>query len=147
MLSILNSLAEYFHMINGLLLTSENPEVIEQRTLYIIFNGKTPGLYIPFEELVMQKQEIKLRGGSLSFKKYISIDETLTQARKRIGVNYYIEPAAKDYIQKYKRITNKKTAAALSSINIKIEEESSKKPIYKECLVKGVDPLDGSYID
>ena len=38
MLSILNSLAEYFHMINELLPTSENPEVIEpnQYMLYMM---------------------------------------------------------------------------------------------------------------
>ena len=37
------------------------------------------------------------------WKKYEDIDKILTQARKRCGMNYYIGPAAKEYIQKHKK--------------------------------------------
>lgn len=77
--------------------------------------------------------------------KYPNIDEALGKVRKIIGINYYIEPAAQEYIQIFKRI-NKNIPATSSSKNIK-EEGSSKYSTYKECLVKGVDPIDGSYID
>ena len=59
----------------------------------------------------------------MSWKKYANIDEALNQARKILGVNYYIEPAANDYIQKFKRAKNKKmTTAAHCEI---IKEEGS----------------------
>jgi hypothetical protein len=65
-----------------------------------------------------------------------------------IGINYYIEPEAKEYINKQK-MAQTKIAWKQIPINKTIEEgqNSSKKPTYKECLVKGVDPLDGEYID
>lgn len=34
--------------------------------------------------------------------KYNKIDETLNKARLMLGVNYYMEPAAKEYIQNFK---------------------------------------------
>jgi hypothetical protein len=42
-------------------------------------------------------------------KKYTDIDQVLSYARSILGVNYFIEPAAKDYIQKYKRAKDVKT--------------------------------------
>jgi len=39
----------------------------------------------------------------VSWKKYLDIDQALSYARTILGVNYYLEPAAKDYIQKYKK--------------------------------------------
>jgi len=49
---------------------------------------------------------LKLKGtnqGELMWKKYEDIDKILTQARKRCGMNYYIGPAAKEYIQNHKK--------------------------------------------
>ena len=76
----------------------------------------------------------------------MNIEEALAQARKILGINYFMEPAAKEYIQKFKRAKNKKASGTSSSMIIK-KEEILDKPTYKECLMKGVDPLDGSYID
>ena len=146
MLSILNSLAEYFHMINELLPTADVPEKVEQENLYLIFNGKKPGLYTSFEQLAMQKLDAEMKGGSLTWKKFTNIDEALSKTRMALGVNYYIEPTAKEYIQNFKKAHVKKNPVAPVVSKIK-EEGTSKKPTYKEYLVKGVDPLDGSYID
>jgi hypothetical protein len=41
---------------------------------------------------------------------------------------------------------NKKVSSSSSVLDIK-KEEVLNKPTYKECLMKGVDPLDGEYID
>jgi hypothetical protein len=41
---------------------------------------------------------------------------------------------------------NKKVSASSSILDIK-KEEVLNKPIYKECLMKGMNPLDGEYID
>ncbi|BAT13078.1 Os11g0201175 [Oryza sativa Japonica Group] len=81
-----------------------------------------------------------------SWKKHMDIDEVLSQARKILGINYYLEPAAKEYIQKCKRANNNKALETSYYANIKVEG-SSKNPTYKECLSKGVDSLDGEYID
>ena len=63
-----------------------------------------------------------------------------------MGLNYYIEPAAKEYIQKQKRAHNKHSPTRTPIINIPGEGTSSNKS-YKECITKGLDPLDGEYID
>jgi hypothetical protein len=63
-----------------------------------------------------------------------------------MGVNYYMEPAAKEYIHKYRMLINKKVSASSSILDIE-KEEVLNKPTYKECLMKGVDPLDGEYIE
>lgn len=145
MLSILNSLAEYFNKMNTILPISEDFEAPQQRPIYVLYEGKNPGIYITFELLIAEKIEAKYNGG-ISWKKYISVTEALNQARKILGVNYYIEPAAKEYIQKQKRAYNKHIPTGTPIIDIKDEGTSSKKS-YKECLTKGVDPLDGEYID
>jgi hypothetical protein len=44
----------------------------------------------------------------------------LAQARRILGVNYYIEPAAKEYIQKYRMSKNKKVSASSSILDIYI---------------------------
>ncbi|WVZ51845.1 hypothetical protein U9M48_002950 [Paspalum notatum var. saurae] len=108
---------------------TEKHEYIERRSLYVIFEGKMPGLYISFEEVVAQKKDGKLDGG-ISWKKYGDIDEAMNQARKILGTNYYMEPAAKEYIQKYRKA-----------------KDMPKKDTYKDCLTKGVDPMDGQYIE
>jgi len=94
----------------------------------------------------MQILDAEMKGGSLTWKKFTNIDEALSKTRMALGVNYYIEPAAKEYIQNFKKAHVKKNPVAPAVSKIK-EEGTSKKPTYKECLVKGVDPLDGSYID
>jgi len=141
MLSILNSLAEYFHTINSKMPPTEEHEYIERRSLYVIFEGKMPGLYISFEEVVVQKKDGKLDGG-ISWKKYGDIDEAMIQARKILGTNYYMEPAAKEYIQKYRKAKGIKIPETSSGI-----KDMAKKDTYKDCLTKGVDPMDGQYIE
>ena len=144
-LSILNSLAEYFNDMNTMMPIQENIEAPEQRPLYVIFEGKNPGIYVTYEKLVAQKVEARYTGG-ISFKKYINIDEALAQARRILGINYYIEPEAKEYMQLFRRASKKNIQAPIQTINIKEEGMSSKKT-YKECLIRGVDPLDSEYID
>lgn len=60
MLSILKNLAECFHMMNELLPITDNPEVLEQKLLYVVFKGKLPWIYISFEEIVAPKIDAKL---------------------------------------------------------------------------------------
>jgi hypothetical protein len=145
MLSILNSLAEYFHMTNEALTKYDDRDSIEQKPIYVIFEGSKLGVYISFEEIIGHKVGSKYTRG-ISWKKYINIDETLAQTRRILRVNYYMEPTAKEYIQKFRMSKNKKVSASSSILDIK-EEEVLNKPTYKECLMKGVDPLDGEYID
>jgi hypothetical protein len=57
-----------------------------------------------------------------------------------------VEPVAKEYIQKFRMTKNKKVSASSSILDIK-KEGTLNKPTYKECLMKGVDPLDSEYID
>ena len=52
MLAILNRLAEYFHMINGKIQPKEPSGNIEKRSIYVIYRGKTPGIYVTFEEVI-----------------------------------------------------------------------------------------------
>ena len=70
-----------------------------------------------------------------------------------IGENYYIDPNAKEYIQKRSGIDKNIPGAAIptkgeasSSNNIK-KEESPKYLTYQECLLMGIDPLESEYID
>ena len=144
-LAILNSLSEYFHMINGMLPSSEYPENIQSKPLYVIFNGKRPGIYTSFEEIVILKKDMERRKGSPSFAKYMDVDEALAKARMAIGPNYYIEPAAKDYIQNYRLVQkNKKNSKKPIStklkepVGFKVKEEgnTSMKMIYKEMFNK-----------
>nr|CAE02744.2 OSJNBa0006B20.7 [Oryza sativa Japonica Group]CAH67571.1 H0315A08.1 [Oryza sativa] len=79
---------------------SRLPEL--QKPIYVVFDGKLPGVYISLEEIVAQKIDAKLMGG-ISWKKDKDIDEALSQARKILGINYYLEPAANEYIQKCKK--------------------------------------------
>jgi hypothetical protein len=61
-----------------------------------------------------------------------------------LGVNYFIEPAVKDYIQKYKRAKDVKIN--LSGINIR-EEESSKIPTYKDVVKRETELLNDELIE
>ena len=49
--------------------------------------------------------------------KYQDIDQTLSYARNILGINYFLEPVAKEYIQKYRKASDVKTN--LARINIK----------------------------
>ena len=97
MLAILNSLAEYFHMINGKIQPKELSGNMEKKAIYVICRGKTPGIYISFKEVIAQQIE-KEKDGGVSWKKYLDIDQALSYARSTLGVNYFLELAAKDYI-------------------------------------------------
>jgi hypothetical protein len=107
MLSILHSLAEYFHMTNEVLPKYDGHDSIEQKFIYVIFEGSKSGVYISFKEIIGQKVGTKYTGG-ISWKKYINIGEALAQSQRILRVNYYMEPAGKEYIQKYKISKNKK---------------------------------------
>jgi hypothetical protein len=63
MLSILNSLAEYFYMTNEALPKYDGHNSIEQKSIYIIFEGSKPEVYISFEEIIGHKIGIKYTGG------------------------------------------------------------------------------------
>uniref|UniRef100_K3ZNP7 Uncharacterized protein n=1 Tax=Setaria italica TaxID=4555 RepID=K3ZNP7_SETIT len=132
MLAILNSLAEYFHTINGLIQPKETPENIEKRPIYVIYKGKALGIYVSYEHVIAQKIE-KDKDGGILWKKYTDIDQALSYARNILGANYFLEPAAKEYIQKYKKI--------------KGEDGPSGIPTYKEVLKKETDSLNEEYIE
>nr|TKW38992.1 hypothetical protein SEVIR_1G150200v2 [Setaria viridis] len=133
MLAILNSLAEYFHTINGLIQPKEIPENMEKRAIYAIYKGK----------VIAQKIE-KDKDGGILWRKYTNIDQALSYARNIFGVNYFLEPAAKEYIQKYKKIREIKSSSP--GINIK-EDGPSRIPIYKEVLNKETDSSNEEYIE
>jgi hypothetical protein len=59
MLSILNSLTEYFHMMNEALPKYDGHDSIEQTPIYVIFEGSKPGAYMSFEEIIGQKVATK----------------------------------------------------------------------------------------
>jgi len=160
MLSILNSLAEYFNKMNQVLPKStkiEIPkkfEVQKDEALYILFDGNKPGIYMTWEDVMIEKIDARKKGEDVTFKKYDNINEALMWARKIIGENYYIDPKAKEYIQRRRTNDNisnpltPKAAKAEPSGSKNIQEECPPKyHTYKECLLKGIDPLDSEYID
>jgi hypothetical protein len=63
MLAILNSLAEYFHMINEKIQPKEPSENIEKKQIYVIYRGKTPKIYVTFESIIAQQVERENDGG------------------------------------------------------------------------------------
>jgi hypothetical protein len=62
MLLILNSLAKYFHMTNEALPKYDDHDSIEQKPIYVIFEGSKLGVYISFEEIIGQKIGSKYTG-------------------------------------------------------------------------------------
>jgi hypothetical protein len=62
-LSILNSLAKYFHMTNEALPKYDGHDSIEQRPIYVIFEGSKPGVYISLEEIIGRKVGTNYTGG------------------------------------------------------------------------------------
>lgn len=134
MLAILNSLAEYFHMLNGKIKTGESSEYIEKKPLYIIYQGVKPGIFLNYENIISQKMERENDGG-IQWRKYSDINEALSYARNMLGINYFIEPAAKEYIQKYRKANDMKPN--MPGINIH-EAGSSKVPTYKDVAKKEI---------
>jgi hypothetical protein len=63
MLSILNSLAKYFHISNEALPKYDDHDSVEQKLIYVIFEGSKPGVYILFEEIIGQKVGAKYTRG------------------------------------------------------------------------------------
>jgi hypothetical protein len=64
MLSILNSLAEYFHMTNEELpVNDDDHDSVEQKPIYVIFEGNKIEVYISYEEVIGQKIGAKYTGG------------------------------------------------------------------------------------
>ena len=74
--------------------------------------------------------------------KYLDIDQALSYARNILGINYFLEPAAKEYIQKYRKANDVK--ANLTGINIR-EDGPSKIPTYKDAVKK--EALNEEYIE
>ena len=144
--SVLNSLAEYFNEINKILPKSAEIEARTMMPLYVLFDGKKPGIYVTFDEILIEKVKARKMKEDITFRKYLDINEALDRARSGIGENYYIEPAAKEYIESNTIASAIKKGEASGSKKPK-EEELLKYGSYKQCLVKGVDPLDGEYID
>jgi len=132
MLAILNSLAEYFHMINGKIQPKDLSSNIEKKPIYVIYRGKTPGIYVTFEEVIAQQIE-REKDGRISWKKYLDIDQALSYARNILGINYFLEPAAKEYIQKYRKANEVKIN--LPWINIR-EDGPSRILTYKDAVKK-----------
>ena len=143
MLAILNSLAEYFHMINGKIQPKEPSSNMEKKAIYVIYRGKTPGIYVSYEAVIAQQIE-KEKDGGVSWKKYLDIDQAISYERTILGVKYYLEPAAKDYIQKYKNANEIKPIWAGPNIR---EEGSSRPHTYKEAVKKDIDPLNEEYVN
>lgn len=144
-LSILNCLSEYFNHINTFIYTQDKVQMEPHKILYVLYQGKVPGIYLSFEEIIAQKMEEKHQGDTL-WMKHTSIDKALASARKLIGFNYYIEPAAKEYMQKYNKTIPDQAPPDTKKAKVK-EEPSSSQTTYKQVLEKGIDPLDGEYID
>lgn len=101
MLSILNSLAEYFNMLNkGKMVnkgqtSAEKMEYPEHKTLYVLFEGNKPGIYISYEEIAIEKQIAKNKGDSINWKSYANVDEALEIAKTVRGPKNHIQPSAK----------------------------------------------------
>jgi hypothetical protein len=62
MLAILNSLAEYFHMINRKIQPKEPSGNIEKKPIYVIYRGKIQGIYVTFESIIAQQVERENNG-------------------------------------------------------------------------------------
>ena len=76
--------------------------------------------------------------------KYLDIDQALSYARTILGVNYFLGPATKDYIQKYKKANEIKPIWAGPNIR---EDEPSRPHTYKEAEKKDIDPLNEEYVN
>lgn len=100
------------------------------RNIYNIWRSHTQG------------KERELEGG-MSWRKYTYIDKSLSYARRVLGVNYFLEPATKEYIQKYKKTQDVKTILPGLYAG---EEGPSWIPTYQEVLKNGENPLNKEYI-
>jgi len=130
-------------MINEKIEPKESSANIEKRPIYVIYRGKTPGIYVTFESIIAQQVERENDGG-VSWKKYSDIDQALSYARSILGINYFIEPAAKDYIQKYKRAKDVKIN--LPGVNIR-EEAPSRVSTYKDVVKRDTESLNEEVLE
>ena len=119
-------------MINGKIQPKEPFGNIEKKTHICYIQGTAPGIYISFEEVIAQQIE-KEKDGGVSWKKYLDIDQALSYARSILGVNYFLELAAKNYIQKYRKANEIKPIWAGPNIR---EDGPSRPYTYKEALKK-----------
>ena len=67
MLSILNSLSEYFNELNKKL--PKKVEMPKGEILYIIFDGNKPGIYLEWENIMIQKLDAKREGKDFNIQK------------------------------------------------------------------------------
>ena len=80
----------------------------------------------------------------MSWKKYLDIDQALSYARNILGVNYFLEPAAKDYIQKYRKAKDAKIN--LPGANIR-EEGPSRVSTYKDAVKRDTESLNEEVLE
>ena len=75
-------------MVNGKIQPKDPPTSKEQKPIYVIYRGKTPGIFVSFEEVIAQQIK-KEKDGGVSWKKYLDIDQSLSYARNILGINYF----------------------------------------------------------
>ena len=80
----------------------------------------------------------------MSWKKYLDIDQALSYTRSILGVNYFLEPAAKDYIQKYRKANEMKPIWAGPNIR---EDRPSRLHTYKEAVKNEIYTLNEEYVN
>ena len=73
-----------------------------------------------------------------------NIDQALSYARSILRVNYFLEPATKDYIQKYRK--TKEIKPIWTEPNVR-EEGPCRLHTYKEVVKKEIDPSNEEYIN
>ncbi|WVZ88586.1 hypothetical protein U9M48_035089 [Paspalum notatum var. saurae] len=135
-LSKLNSLLEYFNTINiaktkSSSIISSPQELLEQKILYIIYDGPQPGLYISFEEIIMQNAKRSLR-----------------KVKKTFRNRFYIDPLVKTYIQNYKgKKASKLIYPKVATPQPIKAKKSSLKPSYKQLLQTNTEPIDKEYLE
>ena len=75
-------------MVNGKIQPKDPPTNKEKKPIYFIYRGKTPGIFVSFEEVIAQQIK-KEKDGGVSWKKYLDIDQSLSYARNILGINYF----------------------------------------------------------
>ena len=60
----------------------------KKKALYVLFDGTNPGIYMTFEEIIKENLEARKKKEDMTWKKYMDINEALSQARSIIGKNY-----------------------------------------------------------
>ncbi|WVZ63147.1 hypothetical protein U9M48_012805 [Paspalum notatum var. saurae] len=99
MLSILNSLAEYFHTMNSKMPPTKEREYIEKRLLYVIFEGKMPDGRLD---------------GEISWKKYGDIDKAMNQKTLKEEIMMELKGELYNKFEEFKREFDVKMDISLS---------------------------------